>query len=50
MKKLIWMAALLVLLAACASGPSIVSNTSDGTDFRAFKTYNFFPQLGTDRR
>jgi hypothetical protein len=49
MKKLIWMAALLVLLAACASGPSIVSNTSDGTDFRAFKTYNFFPQLGTDR-
>jgi hypothetical protein len=49
MKKLIWMAALLILLAACASGPSFVSNTSDGADFRAFKTYNFFPQLGTDR-
>ena len=49
MKKLIWMAALLLLLAACASGPSIVSNTSQGTDFGAFKTYNFFPQLGTDR-
>ncbi len=49
MKKLIWMAVLPLLLAACASGPSIVSNTSPGTDFRAFKTYNFFPQLGTDR-
>jgi len=49
MKKLIWMAASLLLLAACASGPSIVSNTSHGADFGAFKTYNFFPQLGTDR-
>jgi hypothetical protein len=49
MKKLILTAALILLLAACASGPSIVSNTSPGTDFRDFKTYNFFPQLGTDR-
>jgi hypothetical protein len=49
MKKLIWMAVLIPLLAACASGPSIVSNTSPGTDFRAFKTFNFMPQLGTDR-
>ena len=49
MKKLIWMAAFILLLTACASGPSIVSNTSPGTDFRAFKTWNFMPQLGTDR-
>jgi hypothetical protein len=49
MKKLIWMLVLSLLLAACASGPSIVSNTNPGTDFRAFKTYNFFSQLGTDR-
>jgi hypothetical protein len=49
MKKLMWMTVLILLLSACASGPSIVSNTSPGTDFRAFKTWNFMPQLGTDR-
>jgi hypothetical protein len=49
MKKLIWTTVLLLLLSACASGPSIVSNITPGTDFRAFKTYNFFPRLGTDR-
>jgi hypothetical protein len=49
MKKLMWMIVLILLLSACASGPSIVSNTSPGTDFRAFKTWNFMPQLGTDR-
>ena len=49
MKKLILMTILPLLLVACASGPSIVSNTIPGTDFRAFETYNFFSQLGTDR-
>jgi hypothetical protein len=49
MKKLIWMAVLIFLLGACASGPSIVSNTSPGSDFSAFKTWNFMSQLGTDR-
>ena len=49
MKKLILMTILPFLLVACASGPSIVSNTIPGTDFRAFETYNFFSQLGTDR-
>lgn len=49
MKKLILLAILSLFLAACASGPSIVSNTIPGTDFRTFETYNFFPQLGTDR-
>jgi hypothetical protein len=49
MKKLIWMTVWLLLVSACASSPSIVSNTSPGTDFRNFKTFNFMPQLGTDR-
>lgn len=49
MNKFILMAFTFVLLAACASGPNIVSNTTPGTDFRAFETYNFLPQLGTDR-
>ena len=38
-----------ILLSACASGPTIVGNTNPGTDFSAFKTYNFFQPLGTDR-
>jgi len=38
-----------ILLGACASGPTIVANTNPGTDFSAFKTYNFFQPLGTDR-
>jgi hypothetical protein len=38
-----------ILLSACASGPTIVSNTNPGTDFRVFQTYNFFQPLGTDR-
>ena len=38
-----------ILLSACASGPTIVANTNPGTDFSAFKTYNFFQPLGTDR-
>ena len=49
MKKLFLMLFVLALLTACASGPTIVSSTTPGTDFRAFETYNFFPHLGTDR-
>ena len=40
---------LIFLLTACASGPTIVANTNPGTDFSAYKTYNFFQPLGTDR-
>ncbi|MDH3926235.1 MAG: DUF4136 domain-containing protein [Xanthomonadales bacterium] len=40
---------LVLLLAGCASGPTIVANTNPGTDFSSFKTYNFFKPLGTDR-
>ena len=39
----------VLLLSACASGPSIVANTMPGTDFRVFETYSFFQPLGTDR-
>ncbi len=49
MKKFWFLALLPVVLAACASGPSIVSNVSPGVDFRNFETYNFLQPLGTDR-
>jgi len=50
MKKLLLpLAILALLLAGCASGPTIVATTNPGTDFSAFKTYNFFQPLGTDR-
>jgi hypothetical protein len=38
-----------LLISACASGPTIVSNVGPDTDFRAFKTFNFMEPLGTDR-
>jgi len=50
MKKILLATGFLVLLlTGCASGPTIVANTNPGTDFSAFKTYNFFEPLGTDR-
>lgn len=50
MKKLMLFAVVVsMLLSACASGPTIVANTSPEADFRAFKTYNFMQPLGTDR-
>ena len=50
MKKiLLTISVLTLLLTACASGPTINANTNPGTDFSAFKTYNFFQPLGTDR-
>ena len=48
-KLLLTISVLALLLTACASGPTIVANTNPGTDFSAFKTYNFFQPLGTDR-
>ena len=39
----------VLLLSACASGPSIEASTMPGTDFRVFETYGFFEPLGTDR-
>jgi len=50
MKKIFLLLVIMaLLLSACASGPTIVANTNPGTDFSAFKTYNFFQPLGTDR-
>jgi len=50
MKKVLLLTAMAVLLlSACASGPTIVANTAPGADFRAFQSYNFFQPLGTDR-
>ena len=40
---------LILLLAACASGPTIISNANPGTEFSQFETYNFMQPLGTDR-
>lgn len=48
-KTLTTLAFVAMTLAACASGPTIVANTNPGMDLSAFKTYNFFQPLGTDR-
>jgi hypothetical protein len=40
---------LFTLLAACSSGAKIVANSDPMADFGAFKTYDFYPQLSTDR-
>ena len=39
----------VLILSACATSPSIVSNTSPGTDFSGFRTFGFHEPLGTDR-
>ena len=49
MKKVLLFAVLTFFLAACASGPTIVSNVNPGTDFRNFQSYGFTSPLGTDR-
>lgn len=47
--KILLVALLTLILAACASGPTIVSNANPGTDFTQYETYNFMQPLGTDR-
>lgn len=47
--KLLLACMMTLFLAACASGPTIVSNANPGTDFSSFQTYNFMQPLGTDR-
>jgi hypothetical protein len=42
-------AAVLILLTACATGPNIRADRDPAADFAAYHTYNFEPQLGTDR-
>lgn len=38
----------IVLLASCASGPSIYVNTDPAAAFATYRTYNFMTPLGTD--
>jgi len=40
---------LTLLLAACASGPTIIANQDPNADFSAYKTYSFVEPLSTDR-
>ena len=49
MKNLIALAAFGLILAACASGPTIRANTAPGANLQAYKTYTFVRPLGTDR-
>lgn len=42
-------AASVVLLAACASGPQVRSNADPQANLSAYRTYGFVEQLGTDR-
>ena len=39
----------MLLVASCATGPSIYTNKDPGADFASYKTYNFMKPLGTDR-
>ena len=39
----------LLVLAGCASGPTIRSNVDPGVDFSRFRTFGFFEPLATDR-
>jgi hypothetical protein len=40
---------LTLLLAGCASGPTIIANQDPTADFSAYKTYTFMDPLSTDR-
>jgi hypothetical protein len=39
----------LVCTAACAGGPTIRADQDPAADFSSYRTYNFVPELGTDR-
>jgi hypothetical protein len=39
----------LLLVAGCASGPTIRSNVDESVDFTSFRTFGFFEPLATDR-
>ncbi len=39
----------MLLVAGCASGPSIYANKDPGADFATYRTFNFMNPLGTDR-
>lgn len=39
----------IVILAGCASGPTVRTNVDSGADFAQYKTFAFVSPLGTDR-
>jgi hypothetical protein len=39
----------LLVVAGCASGPTIRSNVDESADFTSFRTFGFFEPLATDR-
>ena len=47
--RLTLLASALILLSACATGPKIRADHDPAANFAAYHTYNFEPQLGTDR-
>ena len=49
MKRLLALAAMGLILAACESGPKIRANTAPGANLQSYKTYTFMHPLGTDR-
>jgi starvation-inducible outer membrane lipoprotein len=44
-----WLIAMVALLAGCASGPKIRSNTDPQANLSSYRTYGFVEPLGTDR-
>jgi hypothetical protein len=49
MNKVLALAASLLVLTACESGPKIRANSDPGANFASYKTYAFMDKLGTDR-
>jgi len=47
--RLVGLLCLIMLMAACSSGPKIIANTDPMADFSEFETYDFYQQLSTDR-
>jgi Domain of unknown function (DUF4136) len=45
----IFLAAALSLLVACATGPKVRTDYDHAANFASYRTYNFAPELGTDR-
>jgi hypothetical protein len=49
MRKLLLSVAVMAMLGACASGPSIRVSNDPSVNFAGYRTYNFASELGTDR-
>ena len=50
MRKLIFITSIIMMvLAGCASGPTITTNSAPGADLSNIQTFNFMQPLGTDR-